>query len=410
MNLPFFIARRYLLSKKKQNIINIISGISVAGVATGTLALVIVLSVFNGFNDLIKSYFSILDPDLKISSVEGKLFEPQYITDTLLAEIPEIKDYAVVIEENALLKYGSRQYIATIKGVPKNFSSITGIDGLLTDGSFDLEANGLNYAVAGQGVAGQLGLMVNYTEPIHIFVPKAGTKMALNLTSALNHEAILPAGIFALLEEVDTKYVFVPLNFARQLVEAGSRVSAIEVQLAEGTGTKKIQKLIEQRAGAAYQVKNKYQQHDMLYKTMQSEKWTTYLILIFILVIASFNILGSLSMLIIDKKEDISIFRSMGATPKLIRKIFLFEGWLISLTGVVIGLILGVLISLAQIHFELLTLPGEGSFVITAYPVKISIPDLFLIAAVVLGIGFLAAWYPVRYISGKQLEINPAGK
>jgi lipoprotein-releasing system permease protein len=410
LNLSFFIARRYLISKKKQNIINIISGISVAGVATGTFALVVVLSVFNGFNDLIKSYFSTLDPDLKITPIEGKMFEPSYFTDSLLLDIPGIEGYSLVIEENALLKYGTRQYIATIKGVPENFRTITGIDGLMVDGSFSLEKDGFYYAVAGQGVAGQLGIALDFTEPVHVYVPKKGMRPSLTLTSALNHDLIIPTGVFALLEEVDSRLVFVPLSFAARLFEAGTRVSAIEIRLDENASVKTIQRTIQQHAGDNYHVKNKYQQHDMLYKTMKSEKWATYLILVFILVIASFNILGSLSMLIIDKKEDISILRSMGASPNLIRKIFLYEGWLISVTGVAAGLVLGVLISLAQIHFELLTLPGHGSFVISAYPVKILLLDLLMITVVVLSIGFFAAWYPVRYISGKHLEINPAGR
>mgnify|MGYP004702234465 CR=1 FL=1 len=410
MNLPLFIAGRYLISKKKQNIINIISGISVAGVATGTFALVVVLSVFNGFNDLIRSYFSTLDPDLKITAAEGKMFDPEFLTDSVLVSISDIERFSPVIEENALLRYGNRQYIATIKGVPSNFSEVTGVHDLMVYGSFGLEKDNTYYAVVGQGVAGQLGITLDFMEPIHIYVPKRGTRVALNLTSSLNHDYIFPSGIFALLEEVDAKTVFVPIGFARNLFEAENRVSALEVQLKDQASVKKVRKLIMERAGEQYVVKNKYQQHDMLYKTMQSEKWATYLILIFILVIASFNILGSLSMLIIDKKEDIAILRSMGATNGLVRKIFLFEGWLISLTGVAAGLILGVLVSLAQIHFELLTLPGEGSFVITAYPVKIALSDLLMITLVVLTIGFVAAWYPVRYITQSNTYINPAGK
>jgi lipoprotein-releasing system permease protein len=338
------------------------------------------------------------------------MFEPSYFTDSLLLDIPGIEGYSLVIEENALLKYGTSQYIATIKGVPENFQAITGIDGLMVDGSFNLEKDGFYYAVAGQGVAGQLGIALDYTEPVHVYVPKKGMRPSLTLTSALNHDLIIPAGVFALLEEVDSRLVFVPLSFAAHLFEAGTRVSAIEIRLDESASVKTIQRTIQQHAGDKYYVKNKYQQHDMLYKTMKSEKWATYLILVFILVIASFNILGSLSMLIIDKKEDISILRSMGASPNLIRKIFLYEGWMISVTGVIAGLVLGVLVSLAQIHYELLTLPGHGSFVISAYPVKILLIDLLMITVVVLSIGFFAAWYPVRYISGKHLEINPAGR
>jgi lipoprotein-releasing system permease protein len=194
------------------------------------------------------------------------------------------------------------------------------------------------------------------------------------------------------------------------LFETGNQVSAIEIRLKDNVRTRTIQNKLIDVAGHTFHIKNKYQQHDMLYKTMRSEKWATYLILVFILIIASFNILGSLSMLIIDKKEDIGILRSMGASSDIIRKIFLYEGLLISVTGVITGVFSGVLVSLIQIHFGILTLPGQGSFVITAYPVKILVQDLIMVAGVVLFIGYVAAWYPVRYISGKHLEINPASR
>lgn len=410
MNLPLFIARRYLISKKKQNIINIISGISVAGVTVGTFALVVVLSVFNGFNDLIRSYFSILDPDLKITPVEGKLFDPTFFSDSIQHKVPGIADFSFVIEENALLKYETRQFIATVKGVPANFANTTGIDELMIDGTFLLDQNGIQYAVPGQGVASNLGMNLNFNDPLHIYVPKKGIRTSVNLANSLNHDYILPSGVFSLLEEVDNRYVFVPLSFARNLFETGDMVSAIEIRLEDNVSVSTVSDQLKNLLGEQFHVKNKYQQHDMLYKTMQSEKWATYLILVFILVIASFNILGSLSLLIIDKKDDIAILRSMGASPSLIRKIFLYEGWLITVTGVLAGLFLGIMVSLAQIHFQWITLPGNGSFVITAYPVKIDPIDLALITAVVLSIGFLAAWYPVRYISGKHLILNPAAR
>jgi lipoprotein-releasing system permease protein len=410
LNLPFFIAGRYLISKKKQHIINIISGISVAGVATGTFALVVVMSVFNGFNDLIRSYFSTLDPDLKITVAEGKMFDPTFVIDSVLMDIEAISGFAPVIEENALLKYDTKQYIATIKGVPESFAVVTGISELIVHGSYLLEKDNTFYAVAGQGVAGQLGISLDYTEPLHMYAPKKGTRISVNLTNTLNHDYIFPSGVFALLEEVDAKTVFVPIRFASNLFDTGNKVSAIEIDIMDNASVKKVKKRIQSRIGDAYHVKDKYQQHDMLYKTMQSEKWATYLILVFILIIASFNILGSLSMLIIDKKEDIAILRSMGAAPDMIRKIFLYEGWLISVTGVAAGLILGVVVSLLQIHFELLTLPGEGSFVITAYPVKIEVIDLLFITFVVLAIGFIAAWYPVKYITERNTQLHPAGR
>jgi lipoprotein-releasing system permease protein len=399
LNLPFFIARRYLVSKKKQHIINIISIISAVGICVGTFALVIVLSVFNGFDGLIKSYFSMLDPDIKITPKEGKYFDPAEITENVLSGIPGLADFAMVIEDNALLTYNNRQFIATLKGVPKSFSTITGIDTLIVNGRFLLDAEGISFAVPGQGVASFLGVDLNKSEPIHVYVPKKGLKTSFDPNNALNNNNIYPSGIFSLLEEVDSHTVFVPLSFAAGLFESGNKITAIEIKLNPVADAEKIRKSIEKKIGSAYFVQNKYQQHETLYKTMKSEKWITYLILAFILIIASLNILGSLSMLIIDKKEDIQILRSMGAAPQLIRLIFLFEGWLISIIGSVLGLALGILVCWIQIYFKLVTLPGEGSFVISAYPVDLQSQDLLLIFFVVMMIGFLAAWYPVRFVS-----------
>ena len=399
MNLPFFIARRYLVSKKKQNIINIISIISAIGICVGTFALVIVLSVFNGFDGLIKSYFSMLDPDIKITPKEGKYFDPAELTETVLPGISGLANYAMVIEDNALLTYNNRQFIATLKGVQESFSAITGIDTLIVHGRFLLDEEGISFAVPGQGVASYLGVDLNNSEPIHVYVPKKGLKTSFDATNALNNNNIQPSGIFSLLEEVDSHTVFVPLAFAAGLFESGKKITALEIKLNPDANMKKTRKSIEKRIGNTFNVLNKYQQHESLYKTMKSEKWITYLILAFILIIASLNILGSLSMLIIDKKEDIQILRSMGAAPKLIRLIFLFEGWLISIIGSFLGLVLGIVVCWIQIYFELVTLPGEGSFVISAYPVDLQSQDLLLIFFVVMLIGFLAAWYPVRFIS-----------
>ncbi len=399
MNLPFFIARRYLISKKKQNIINLISAISALGVATGTFALVVVMSVFNGFNHLIESYLSELDPDLKITAVEGKRFDPQLLTDSILSNNSSIFAYSEVIEENALLKYGDRQFIATVKGVPPQFAEVTGISDLMLFGDFLLNDRGVFYAVPGQGVAAQLGIGYDLSAPIHMYVPRRGGRPTLSPESGLNHDYIYASGIFALLDEVDAQLVLVPLSFASRLFDTGNEVSAIELKIDPSAKVKKVQKLLQQQLGSAYEVRNKYQQHDMLYKTMKSEKWATYLILIFILMVASFNILGSLSMLIIDKKSDIAILRSMGADSRLIHKVFLIEGWLIALVGITIGMAAGVTISLLQMHFGWISLPGSGSFIVSAYPVKIVVSDLLMIFGAVSLIGFLASWYPVRFIA-----------
>jgi len=408
LNLPLFIAQRYLVSRKKQHIINIISGIAATGICVGTFALVVVLSVFNGFDGLIKSYFSVLDPDLKITPAQGKFFDPAFLADSVLTGIPGVASYARVIEGNALITYEERQFIATMKGVSRNFNEVTGIDSLMVAGEFRLESGGEMFAIPGQGVASYLGISLNFTEPLRFYVPQKGLKASLSPEKALNNDLALPSGIFALLEEVDATTVFVPIGFASKLFETGDKVSALEIRLSNGYPEKKVRKEIREKAGISYVVKNKYQQHDSLYKTMQSEKWATYLILAFILVIASFNILGSLSMLIIDKKEDIRILCSMGADDRLLRRIFLFEGWLISLAGTTAGMLLGIGVCWIQIRFGLIGLPGQGSFVISSYPVDIQFVDLILILFVVLTVGFLAAWYPIRHISGTDLRLNPS--
>ena len=323
MNLPLFIAKRYLISKKKQNIINIISGISVAGIIIGTMALVIVLSVFNGFSSLITRFFSDFDPDIKITSVEGKMFDPEQFEFDKLKSNPDIIYYSEVIEEVALLKYGNQIYPATIKGVPDNYVQYTNVDSLIVDGSFTLKRDGINYAVIGQGVAFNLGIRLSLADHIMIYVPKKGKQVSINPSRAINHNYVFPSGVFSVLEEIDSKYILVSFNYAAELFESEQKVSSVELGLFSSANTKKTQKMIQDILGEGFHVKNKYQQHDLIYKTMETEKWAAYLILVFILIIASFNILSSLSMLIIDKKEDILIFRSMGATSKIIRRIFL---------------------------------------------------------------------------------------
>ena len=401
MNLPLFIARRYLVSKKKQNIINIISAISVGGIIIGTMALVIVLSVFNGFQTLIDTFFSSFDPDLKITPVEGKMFDPKEFEFEKIKNLPGVIHYAEIIEEVALLKYGKQIYPAVVKGVPENYTKYTGIDSLIIDGSFILENQGINYTVVGQGVAYNLGIRPEFTDHIMVYVPKKGKQVSVNPARAINHNYIYPSGVFAVLEEIDSKYIIVSHKFAADLFESEQQVSSVEIGLNTDVNTKKIQKEIEKILGNRFQVKNKYQQHDLIFKTMQSEKWSAYLILVFILIIASFNVLSSLSMLIIDKKEDIYIFRSMGATSKTIGNIFLFEGWMISVVGAITGTLLGILICWVQITFEIISLPHNGTFLISAYPVQIIFTDILLILTVVLLIGFFASYYPVKFISQK---------
>ena len=372
--------------------------------AIGTMGLIIGLSCFNGFDSLIKSLFSSFDADLRITLAEGKSFSTE---DRLLKEIRQMKDvlfFSEVVEDNALLRYENRQVLATIKGVSEDYSNMTGLDSMIVDGKFKLREDDKQYAVIGQGVAYFLSVGINLMNPIDIYVPQKGRKSGTSIEGNFNQGFIYPSGVFSVQQETDSRYVIVPIEFARGLFEMQGKVNSVEVKLREGSDTHKVQSAISAKLGNSYVVKNRYQQHDYLYKTMQGEKYAVYLILILILVIASFNIVGSLTMLIIDKKEDISILKSMGANRVLIRNIFLFEGWTVSLVGAVIGTILGIAVCQAQITYGLVKLQGGGSFIIDAYPIKIIPSDILMIFFSVLLIGFLAAWLPVKFISGKFLQ------
>lgn len=405
MKTAFYIARRYLISKKSVNVINIISGVSVSGVTVGTFALVVILSVFNGLDFSIKSLFSTFDPDIKITNtVKGKPFELNSINIESIKQVQGVASVTPIIEEDAFLLYGNHQYFATIKGVPTNYNEISRLDtSSITSGRFLLEANQVPYAVVGQGVAYYLSVGLSFTDPIHIYTLKKGTKGRPSLENTFNHGTIYASGIFANQQEIDSKYVLVPIGFAQDLFQMEDRVSAVEVGLSKGTSEGVVKGEITRILGDKFAVKTQFEQHELFYRVMQSEKWAIFFILAFILIIASFNILGSLSMLIIDKKADIAILQSMGANQKLIRTIFLFEGWLISLAGAFFGIVLGVLICWIQIRYGLLKIPNEGSFIFSAYPVQIRLGDIFAVFLLVTGIGFLAAWYPIRFISAKYL-------
>ncbi len=386
--------------------INIISGISVAGVTVGTFALVVILSVFNGLEVSIKSMFSSFDPDIKITAAQGKSFGLAAGNFNSIKQLTGVKFVTPIIEDDALLGYANHQYFATIKGVPANYNEISGLDSAsITSGRFVLESNQVPYAVVGQGVAYYLSVGLSFIDPIHIYTLKKGTHGKPDLNTAFNQNTIYASGIFASQQEIDSKYVLVPFDFARELFQMGNQVSAVEVALKPGIRQEEVKKEISGILGEKFKVRTQFEQHELFYKVMESEKWAIFLILAFVLVIASFNILGSLSMLILDKKADIDILQSMGANQKLVRTIFLFEGWMISLAGAIFGIFLGIVVCLVQIKFGILKIPGnDGSFIFSTIPVQVQMGDLLAIFLLVSGIGFLAAWYPIRFISGKYLS------
>jgi len=380
--------------------------ISVIGVSLGTMALVIVLSVFNGFNGLISNLFGSFDPDLKILPVAGKTFIPNSPEFTQIKEMDQVLFYAEALEENALLKYGNRQRPAIVKGVSEEFSLMTGIDSMMPDGNFILEQGNREYAVFGYGVANNLGIGLNFIDPIKFYVPRRDVKLGHNPMDAFRVDFLFPSGVFTIQEDFDSQYVLVPMAFARRLFDRKEAVSAIEIKLKNLDQSDQVQEHIQDLLGEDYVVKNRFQLHDVLFKMMQSEKTAIFFILAFILVIASFNIIGSLSMLIIDKQGDIETLISIGANKLLIQRIFLLEGWLISLLGAVIGTLMGVGVCLLQEKFGLIKLSGAENFIFSSYPVDIEFSDVAIVFTTVIIIGYLASRLPVRYLTRKFLKIN----
>jgi lipoprotein-releasing system permease protein len=399
LKLAFYIARRYLVSRKSANIVNLISAISVVGVAIGTMALVVVLSAFNGIDAFIEGMLSNFDPDLKITVAQGKSFSLVDADFESVKELPGVVSFAEVVEENAMLSYEGRLKYGVVKGVETDYASFSGLDSVMIDGEFFLKKGSQNYAVIGEGVRYEMSIGLSFVSPIYVNVPRRDFKNRMNLDQSLNRGHVFPAGSFSVEQEIDSKYILVPLDFARSLFEMEGQLTSLELKLKEDADLKKVKASIQQLLGEQFVVQDRYEQHEFLYRVMRSEKWSSFLILSFILVIASFNLLGSLTMIIIDKKDDIKILGSMGANKKLIRQIFLFQGWLVSFSGAVGGLILGVVLVWAQTRFELLKLPGDGSFALSAYPVDLQTIDVSATFLIVLCIGFFAAWYPVRSIS-----------
>ena len=403
MKLPLYIAKRYLFAKKSRNAINVISSISVAGVTVGTMALIIVLSVFNGLETLVRSIFNTFDPDLKITPAEGKTFIPDSASLNLVASLNGVACYSLCVEENALLRYGDRQFVATIKGVDNNYAEVTGIDSSMWDGEFILKSDqGRPYAVPGIGVANYLGMRVNFVTPLNIYVPKRTGSADLDPENAFIRNYIFPSGIYQVEQEFDSKYVFVPVEFARELLEYKSEVTSMEIKFEAGAREADVQRDVMEIFSQGYIVQNKYEQQEIFYKVMRSERIAIFFILTLILIIASFSIIGSLTMLIIEKERDIGILRSLGADNMLIRKIFIFEGWLISIIGAIAGIILGFLICWIQQKYGVVTLQSD-SLIVNAYPVEMKVRDFIIVPLTVLLIGFWAAWYPVRFLTKKYL-------
>ena len=420
MKLPLRIAWRYLFAKKRHNAINIVSGVSAAGVGVVTAALICVLSVMNGLGSLVEQMFSAFDPQIKITCTDSTYFSLSESQWSKLLSIPEIDVCATTTEGMAIIEYSGKQVPATLKGVDSNFEQLTDIDSIITDGSFILadyydDGTGLppkrvfERCIMGTGLAHQLGIGAHFVGGLKIYAPKRTAHVnMLRPDKNFNTGSAFMAGIFAVNQvKYDDNFLIVSQPLARQLFDTKeNQYSSIEIRLKDNAHVGKIKKQIKVALGESFLVKDRYEQQEDFYRIMQVEKLLTTILLAFILLIASFNIISSLSMLIIEKKDDMQILSSLGASNKIIRQIFIFEGWLITILGALGGLVLGLAVCFAQKEFGWLKLGNGTDYIVSAYPVEIIPTDIVVVLFLVIAIGLFAAWYPTKNIFLKDEQTH----
>ena len=406
--LELFIARRYLFAKKSHHAINIISGISVLGVAVATMAMVVTLSVFNGFQDLVADLFTAFDPELLVTPKDGQTVSAKDAALLKLKANDAVLIYTPVLEGQALVVQNNRQQVVTIKGVADNVTKQGHIEDILYgDGSFCLHADILEYGILGIQLAQQLGLPANFENPLQVYAPKPGERVNIgNPLSSFNHDELQSPGVVFMVRQAkyDANYILTSLGFAQRLFDRKGRVSSVELRLKNGVNVDKVKEQIRAEIGERFKVEDRYEQQNDVFRVMRIEKLISYCFLSFILLVACFNIIGSLSMLMIDKRQDIQTLRSLGATDSQICSVFRLEGHIISLAGALLGLLLGGVLCWVQQEYGIVTMgDSEGSFIIETYPVSVYWTDILLILVTVLVVGWLAIWYPVRYLSKKIL-------
>ena len=409
MNFPFYIARRYLFSKKSTHAINIISGISGVGVAVATMALVVTLSVFNGFHDLVATFFTSFDPQLEVVPVVGKTAPADDPALAKIKTLPEVEVTSECVKDQALAIYKGRQTMITLMGVDDNFERMSRIDEILYGNeNFSLHAANLNFGTVGIRLAETLGMNANWDGSLMIYAPrKIGQLDMANPTDGFVVDSLIsPGSVFMVKQgKYDKDHVIAPISFARTLFEQQGMLSSLQIRLKNGSDLDKVKAEMQSIAGNRFKVLDRYEQQQDTFRIMQVEKFIAYLFLTFILIVASFNIIGSISMLIIDKKDDVVTLRNLGATDRQITKIFLFEGRLISVFGAVVGILVGLLLCWLQQQFGLVALgQSSGTFVVDAYPVSVHPEDVAVIFFTVILVGFIAVWYPVRYFSKRLLR------
>lgn len=408
VGLAWKIARRYFAAKRSHHLINIISKISVAGVCVGTMGLIIVLSVFNGFGNLVLNMYDSFDPDIVITPAKGKFFNPEEAQIDKIKALSSVSVTTYTLEENVLLRYKERQFIATMKGVSSTYFQSSELQTKIIDGSPILRHGDLNFMIPGAGIAYSLGLKLNDpVSRINVYLPKKGinpSSALMNPDEAFSQRTIAASSVFSVQQDFDNKFAIVPIDFIREMMGEEKKISSIEIKLKKGVDQQTAAQEIQQLTGAKFKVKDRFQQHDFLYKILKSEKAGVYLIMCFILLIATFNVFGSLTMLIIDKKKDILSLINMGASVSFIKKVFFIEGLLISVFGAGIGMLLGGGVCFAQQRFEIIKLGDAENFVTNSYPVAMQLNDFILVAVIVLSIGSLAAFVTSRLIVKRQLE------
>jgi len=408
VNYELFIARRYLFAKKSHHAINIISGISVLGVAVATMAMVVTLSVFNGFQDLVADLFTAFDPELRVMPTDGQTVSMNDKALLRLKASDVVEVYTPVLEGQALVVQDGRQQVVTIKGVADNITEQGHIEDILYgDGTFCLHADVLEYGILGIQLAQQLGLQAFFENPLQVYAPKPGERVNIgNPLSSFNHDELQSPGVVFMVQQAkyDANYILTSFHFAQKLFEREGRVSAIELKLKENVPAEKVKQQLKSELGERFKVEDRFEQQSDVFRVMRVEKLISYVFLSFILLVACFNIIGSLSMLMIDKRQDIQTLRSLGANDGQICTIFRFEGFLISLAGALLGLVLGGVLCWVQQEYSIVTMGDtEGNFIIEAYPVSVYLTDILLVLVTVLAVGWLAIWYPVRYLSKKIL-------
>ena len=408
MNFPFFVARRYLFSKKSTHAINVISGISAVGVSVATMALVVTLSVFNGFHDLVASLFTNIDPQIKVTPVKGKSAPADDPILTKIRQLPQVEVATETVQDIALATYNGRQAMVVVKGVQDNFDSLTHIkDILMGNGTYELHAADLNYGILGIRLAETLQTGYSYKNPLKLYAPKREGQLNMaNPEDGFVEDELYSPGVLFMVKQAkyDKNHIITSIAFARNLFGQQGMISSLEMRLKPGSDFDAVKSKMQKIAGDKYHVCDRFEQQEDTFKIMKIEKLMAYIFLTFILMVACFNIIGSISMLIIDKKNDVVTLRNLGASDKQIVRVFLFEGRMISSIGAVVGILIGLLLCWLQQEFGLVGLGrSSGSFVVDSYPVSVHPEDIVLVFITVIAVGWIAVWYPVRYFAKRLL-------